>query len=103
MNDNDYDSALKHYNSALRWLKMTFDEMIITKETEAEKLVKEIGVKMKLWQVPCHLNIAICYANKEEWKEVIYYTTKVLEIDDKNKQALYYRILAYQNQMEVMQ
>ena len=36
-----------------------------------------------------------------EWKQVVYYTSIILEIDENHKMALYYRILANQKLMEV--
>jgi hypothetical protein len=47
------------------------------------------------------LNLAICNARKEDWNEVVYYTTKVLEIDPTQCRALFYRILAYHRMMEM--
>ena len=44
MRQDKFELALKHYNSALRWLKILFDENIITNEKEADLFVHQIGV-----------------------------------------------------------
>ena len=48
------------------------------------------------------MNISISYSHKKEWKEVVNYTTIVLELEENHKKALYYRIQANQNLMEVL-
>lgn len=47
------------------------------------------------------MNISICYSYSENWKEVVNYTSKVLELEQNDKNALYYRILGNQNLIDV--
>lgn len=44
MNEGKHELAIKHYNSALRWLKILFEENIISNEQEAELFIQQIGV-----------------------------------------------------------
>ena len=42
----------------------------------------------------------MCHAFLGEWSEVVYYSSKVLELDSSHRMALYYRIMGNQNLIE---
>ena len=44
MREYKFELALKHYNSALRWLKILFEEKIFRNEKETELYANQIGV-----------------------------------------------------------
>ena len=44
MRQDKYHIAIKHYKSALKWLKILIDEKILTNEKDVDLYVDQIGV-----------------------------------------------------------
>ena len=64
--------AIGYYNKALLSMKMLFDDHRITSEDEAAKLIFDI-------ELPCCLNLALCYIKTDQPHYAIKYSTQVLE------------------------
>ena len=45
--------------------------------------------------MPCNSKLSFCYMKKEDWKNVIYYCNKVIELEGNCEKALYRRCHAY--------
>ena len=90
LKDKNYHEALHHYKSAIVALKIVFDDEELNLANDEEKataLINEVGI-------PSHLNSALCYLNLEDFVNVVFYCTKVLELDQDNVKALYRRCKA---------
>ncbi len=96
--DKNIDQAISHYTQVIFALKELFDENIILSDEEATKYISECGVILLFGyffsQIPAHLNLSYCYIQIKDWNSVVHYTTKVLELESKNKKAIYRRCKA---------
>jgi len=79
---------MKHYSKAIMGIKILTDDKVLNSEEELGKYINEIGI-------PVHFRLSYCYMLKEEWKSVIYYTNKVLQLEPQNAKAVYRRCLSY--------
>jgi tetratricopeptide (TPR) repeat protein len=88
--EKNYEEAITHYKNAIMALKILFDEDTSLSEDEkkATDLIEEVGI-------PVHLNLAYCFLQLEDWKNVIFYCNKVLELKPDQLKALYRRCKAY--------
>ena len=94
--EKNYEEAITHYKNSIMALKILFDEetSLIEDEKKASELIEEIGI-------PVHLNLAFCFLQLEDWKNVIFYCNKVLELNPDQIKALYRRCKAYLKLKEV--
>ncbi len=86
----NYLEAIHHYKNSIMALKIIFDEETSLEEDNekrATELIEEVGI-------PVHLNLALCYLKIEDWKNVIYYCNKVLELKPDHIKAIYRRCIA---------
>ena len=93
--EKNFDEALRHYSKAIMSIKILLDDKVLTTEEEIGKYVKEVGVIILKNQIPSQLRLSICYLKKEDWKNVIYYCNKVLDLETDNEKSLYRRCHAY--------
>ena len=91
-----YDEAIMHYKNSIMALKILFDEdtSLSDDEKKATDLIEEVGI-------PVHLNLAFCYLQLEDWKNVINFCNKVLELKPDHVKALYRRCKAFLKLKEV--
>lgn len=91
-----YEEAITHYKNSIMALKILFDEEASLSEDEkkATELIEEVGI-------PVHLNLAFCFLQLEDWKNVIFYCNKVLELQPDRVKAIYRRCKAYLQLREV--
>ncbi len=94
--EKNYEEAIIHYKNSIMALKILFDEETSLSEDEkkATDLIKEVGI-------PVHLNLAFCYLQLEDWKNVIIFCNKVLELKPDHVKALYRRCKSYLKLKEV--
>mmetsp|Transcript_79489 Transcript_79489/g.92928 ORF Transcript_79489/g.92928 Transcript_79489/m.92928 type:complete len:297 (+) Transcript_79489:41-931(+) len=83
---NDYTQASKHYTKALMAFKYATEEIAEEGQEGLEKAVKEI-------QIPCHLNLALCFLKLNEYDMAKIHANHVLDIDPDNVKALYRKAL----------
>lgn len=90
ISEKKYEEAIHHYKNAIMVLKILFDEesSLVEDEKKATELIEEVGI-------PVHLNMAFCFLQMEDWKNVIFYCNKVLELKPNHLKALYRRCKAY--------
>jgi len=95
--EKNYDEAIIHYKNSIMALKILFDEdtSLLEDEKKATDLIEEVGI-------PVHLNLAFCYLQLEDWKNVINFCNKVLELKPDHVKALYRRCKAYLKLKEVI-
>lgn len=87
--EKNYKEAIHHYKSSIIAMKILFDEEhIFENDKNATELIEEVGI-------PVHLNLALCFLQLEDWKKVIFYCNKVLELKPDNIKAIYRRCKAY--------
>jgi hypothetical protein len=95
ISEKNYDDAISHYKNSIMALKILFDdEKFSENEKKATELIEEVGI-------PVHLNLAYCYLQIQDWNNVEFYCTKVLEIKPLQLKALYRRCKAYLNLKKV--
>eukprot|EP00357_Protocruzia_adherens_P033684 CAMPEP_0114984740 /NCGR_PEP_ID=MMETSP0216-20121206/7446_1 /TAXON_ID=223996 /ORGANISM="Protocruzia adherens, Strain Boccale" /LENGTH=323 /DNA_ID=CAMNT_0002346913 /DNA_START=24 /DNA_END=995 /DNA_ORIENTATION=- len=84
-----YEEASKHYAKAILAVTYLFSSGMIEERKElAPQLVDEV-------QIPCNLNLALCYLKLEIYPHVIHHCNKVLELRPENTKALYRRACAH--------
>jgi tetratricopeptide (TPR) repeat protein len=92
-NEKNYKEAIIHYKNAIVALKIIFDDEHNTlqeDEQKATQLIEDVGI-------PVHLNLAYCFLELGDWKSVILYCNKVLELNPKHIKAIYRRCKAFMN------
>jgi len=69
---------------------MVFDREsdLVQEEEQALKLIREI-------ELPCCLNLALCYNKEQQWHYTIKYASQALEKEPDNSKALFRRGYAY--------
>ncbi len=87
--EKNYDEAIRHYKNSIMALKIIFDdEKFSEDEKKATEFIEEVGI-------PVHLNLAFCYLQLQDWNNVEFYSTKVLQLKPGQLKALYRRCKAY--------
>ena len=88
--EKNYEEAIHHYKNSIIGLKKLFDEdtSLASDDKKATDLIDEIGI-------PVHLNLAFCFLQLEDWKNVVFYANKVLELKPGHVKALYRRCKAF--------
>jgi tetratricopeptide (TPR) repeat protein len=90
VSEKNYEEAINHYKNSIMALKILFDEesTLLEDEKKATELIEEVGI-------PVHLNMSLCYLQLEDWRNVVFYSNKVLELKPENLKAIYRRCWAY--------
>jgi tetratricopeptide (TPR) repeat protein len=73
---------------ALMSMKFLFDDNCIESEEEAKNYISDV-------QLPCWLNLTNCYLKTSDFHNCIYYSTKVLDLNDNSVKAYYRRGFSY--------
>ncbi len=91
ISEKNYEEAISHYKNSIMALKILFDdEKFSEDEKKASEIIEDVGI-------PVHLNLAFCYLQLQDWINVEFYCTKVLELKPQQLKALYRRCKAYLN------
>lgn len=91
ISEKKYEEAIPHYKNAIMALKILFDdEKFAEDEKKATELIENVGI-------PVHLNLAFCYMQLQDWNNVEFYCTKVLQLKPGQLKALYRRCKALLN------
>jgi tetratricopeptide (TPR) repeat protein len=95
ISEKNYEDAISHYKNSIMALKILFDdEKFSEDEKKATEIIENVGI-------PVHLNLAFCYLQLQDWINVEFYCTKVLELKPQQLKALYRRCKAYLNLKKV--
>ncbi len=96
ISEKNYEDAISHYKNSIMALKIIFDnENFSEDDSKATELIEDVGI-------PVHLNLAFCYMQLEDWINVEFYCTKVLQLKPGQAKALYRRCKANLNLNKVL-
>ncbi|GLT80553.1 hypothetical protein SLA2020_519870 [Shorea laevis] len=84
-----YERASKRYEKAVKFIE--YDSTFSDEEKQQAKLLK----------ITCNLNNAACKLKLKDYKQAEKLCTKVLELDSRNVKALYRRVQAYINLVDL--
>jgi tetratricopeptide (TPR) repeat protein len=87
---NQYDSAITHYDKALVAMKTLFDENLIQTREMACRYICDI-------EIPVCLNLALCYLKQGKYHYCINFCSQAIDKDCDNQKALYRRGVSYLN------
>jgi heat shock protein 4 len=94
--DNNLAIAVLRYQKAVGHIKMLFDQS----SGSGVKLTPEEQSDVTSVQVTVHNNLALCYSKLDQWEQVLIQANHVLQIDARNKKALYRRGCYYENKRD---
>ena len=92
--NKDYKAAIEYYNKALFAIKLLVeDRELNVGEEYTMKVIQEV-------EIPVSSNLTLCYLKEGDRQNVIKYSNKLLQVDDKNVKILFRRGMAYTHNME---
>lgn len=89
----DYSTAIDYYLNIIKELKECFESRNLSEE-EATRFIEVIGI-------PTHLNICRAFFKQSNFAEVVKYSSKIIELDQRNLKALYIRCRSYITLQEI--
>lgn len=90
LHKQNYDIAINKYKDSILKIKELGTNKDDITEEEKTSFTNEI-------MIPANLNISYIYLKKNDWKNVILHSTKVLQANQNNTKAKYRRCISYIN------